>query len=394
MREANKRELLRLLQQNAPCSRADLVRVSGLTAPTVSALIGALQQAGVVKFIGDGKPNGGRPPRLIELNGEHAFVAGADVGGSTVRVAVADLNGNVRGRWLTELGTTKDPKVITSTIATGIQQLCAEAGIPPKKVVELAAGAPGITDVRSGRVLSAPNLSGWHNIPFRDLLAKATGLPTTVENDVNLAALGEQWRGVAKDVSSFVFLAVGTGIGAGIVMNGQLYHGSTWSAGEMGYLMIPGLPSDALSVDRLGALESAIGGRSIERAWRERTSLKKGIRGLKASEILQLGENGDRVAREILETSAEFLATAITNMNLILDVPLVVLGGGVANEALHKTTANYLSSNEFARPKLVLSSLGAEAQLMGALRLALMAAEVHGYQRRTGNKNATRTSAS
>lgn len=386
MRESNKLELLRLVQQNAPCSRADLVRLSGLTAPTVSALIGVLQQAGVVKFIGDGKPNGGRPPRLIELNGEHAFVAGADVGGSTVRVAIADLNGKCRGRWLKDLGTVKDPKVITEAVATGIKELCAKIDVPEKKIVELAAGAPGITDVRSGRVLSAPNLSGWHDVPFRDLLSKATGLPTTVENDVNLAALGEQWCGVAKDASSFVFLAVGTGIGAGIMMNGQLYHGTTWSAGEMGYLMIPGLPSDALSVDRLGALESAIGGRSIERTWRERISMKKGIRGLKASEILELGEAGDRVAQEILENTAEFLATAITNMNLILDVPLVVLGGGVANDALQKATANYLSNNEFARPKLVLSSLGAEAQLMGALRLALLAAEAHGYQRRSAKR--------
>lgn len=386
MRESNKLELLRLVQQNAPCSRADLVRLSGLTAPTVSALIGVLQQAGVVKFIGDGKPNGGRPPRLIELNGEHAFVAGADVGGSTVRVAIADLNGKCRGRWLKDLGTVKDPKVITEAVATGIKELCAKIDVPEKKIVELAAGAPGITDVRSGRVLSAPNLSGWHDVPFRDLLSKATGLPTTVENDVNLAALGEQWCGVAKDASSFVFLAVGTGIGAGIMMNGQLYHGTTWSAGEMGYLMIPGLPSDALSVDRLGALESAIGGRSIERTWRERISMKKGIRGLKASEILELGETGDRVAQEILENTAEFLATAITNMNLILDVPLVVLGGGVANDALQKATANYLSNNEFARPKLVLSNLGAEAQLMGALRLALLAAEAHGYQRRSAKR--------
>src|SRR4051794_603721 len=136
MREANTLELLRLVQHNAPCSRADLVRLSGLTAPTVSALIGALQQDGVVKFIGDGKPNGGRPPRLIEFNGDHAFVAGADVGGSTVRVALADLNGKIRERWSVELGPVRSPKLITETIAAGIQELCQKTGIPRKKIVE------------------------------------------------------------------------------------------------------------------------------------------------------------------------------------------------------------------------------------------------------------------
>jgi glucokinase len=388
MREANTLELLRLVQHNAPCSRADLVRLSGLTAPTVSALIRALQQDGVIKFIGDGKPNGGRPPRLIEFNGDHAFVAGADVGGSTVRVALADLKGKIRGRWSLELGPVRTPKLITEAIATGIQELCQKTDIPKKKIVELAAGAPGITDVRSGRVLSAPNLTGWHDVPLREMLAEKSGISTTVENDVNLAALGEHWCGIARNVASFVFLAMGTGIGAGIMMNGQLYHGCNWSAGELGYLMIPGLPHNSLAIDRLGALESAIGGRSIERAWRERTSAKNGIRALKASEILQTGEKGDRVARELLDSSAEFLAVAITNMNLVLDVPLVVLGGGVANEALHKATATYLSCNEFARPKLVLSSLGADAQLMGAIRLALLAAEAHGYQRRKGKGSA------
>src|SRR5512147_393636 len=172
MREANTQELLRLLRQHAPCSRADLVRFSGLTAPTVSALIDVLQQSGVVKFIGDGKPNGGRPPRRIEFNPEHAYVAGADIGGSTVRVAIADLNGKIRGRLKFDLGATRNPKVITNLIADGIHKLCEQASIPTRKIVAVAAGAPGITDVRSGRVLSAPNLTGWHHVPLKDLIAQ------------------------------------------------------------------------------------------------------------------------------------------------------------------------------------------------------------------------------
>jgi glucokinase len=384
MREANTLELLRLVQQHAPCSRADLVRQSGLTAPTVSALIGALQQAGVLKFVGDGKPNGGRPPRMIEFNGEHAFVVGVDIGGSTVRVAMADLSGRVRGRWSCDLGSRRNPKIVTELVHTGIGELCKQTGISSNKIIELAAGAPGITDVRCGRVLSAPNLTNWHDVPLRDLLEDRTGISTTIENDVNLAALGEHWYGMARGVSDFVFLAVGTGVGAGIVMNGKLHHGANWSAGEFGYLMIPGLPHDALVVDRLGALESAIGGRGIERAWRERVNLKNRARTLRASDILQLGEKSDPVARELLESSAELLGIAITNMNLVLDVSLVVLGGGVSNEALRKATSAQLSRNEFARPKLVLSKLGADAQLLGAIRLALLAAEARGYQRRKG----------
>ncbi len=387
MREANTRELLRLVRHHAPCSRADLVRLSGLTAPTVSALIEALQHSGVVKFIGDGKPNGGRPPRLIEFNGEHAFIVGVDIGGSNVRIALADLCGRVRGRWSCELGVRRSSKVVIDLIADGVRELWQRSGIPPKKILRLAAGAPGITDVKAGRVVSAPNLTGWHDVPLRDSLRAKTGIPAAIDNDVNLAALGEHWCGIARNVNDFVFLAIGTGLGAGIMMRGQLHHGTNWSAGELGYMMLPGLPHCALAVDRLGALESAIGGKSIERAWKENAPLKDGSRNVRATEILQMGEKGDRAARELLESSAEHLAVAITNMNLVLDVSLVVLGGGVASEALRKVTASYLSRNEFARPKLVLSSLGADAQLMGALRLALLAAEADGYQRRRANAN-------
>ncbi len=389
MREANTSELLRLVRHHAPCSRADLVRLSGLTAPTVSALIEGLQKSGVVKFIGDGRPTGGRPPRLIAFNGEHAFVVGVDIGGSNLRIALGDLTGRIRGRWSRELTGTRTPRVVTDLVAEGVRDLCAQTGIPATKIVDLAAGAPGITDVHSGRVVSAPNLTGWHDVPVRDLLREKTGIPTTIENDVNLAALGEHWCGIARNVNDFVFLAIGTGVGAGIMMKGHLHHGTNWSAGELGYLMLPGLPPHPLAVDQLGALESAIGGRSIERAWRERASVKNGHRKARATEILQLGEKGNRTARELLESSAEHLAVAITNMNLVLDVSLVVLGGGVANESLRRTTASFLSRNEFARPRLVLSSLGADAQLMGALRLALLAAEAHGYRRRRGNPKVT-----
>lgn len=389
MREANSRELLRLLRQHAPCSRADLVRLSGLTAPTVSSVIESLHRTGLVKFVGDGKPNGGRPPLIVDFRSDHAYVVGVDVGGSTLRIALADLNGKIVARWERALGTHRTPKAVADLVASAIQDVREEAHISAKKIIELAAGAPGITDVRAGRVLSAPNLTNWHDVPLREMLEERTGLSTTVENDVNLAALGENWCGVARNVRTFVFLAVGTGVGAGIVVNGQLHHGANWSAGEVGYLMLPGLPAEPLSIDRLGALESSIGGRSIENAWHAKSGGKNGGRGIKASEIFATAAEGNRVARELLLSAAEHLATAITNMSLVLDMSLVVLGGGVSGEPLLHATMECLARNEFARPKVVLSSLGRDAQLHGAVRLALLAAEMHGYERRSSKRDAS-----
>ena len=385
MREANCRELLRLLRQNSPCSRADLVRSSGLTAPTVSAGIAALHRRGLVDFIGPGTSNGGRPPRLLQFNAGHGYVFGADIGGSNVRLALADLNGTVRGRWSSALRSDRSPEAVTEMLAAGVAQLREQHGIPAKKILCLAAGAPGITDVQAGRVISAPNLTGWDDVPIRQLIEDKTGLAVRVENDVNLGALGESWCGMARHVRNFVFLAMGTGVGAGLVVNGKLYHGSNWSAGEIGYLLVPGLPNLILDVNQLGVLESVIGGKGIETAWAERCSragMSNSLQSLRATEVFDRATEGDEMAREVLHRTAEILSLAITNISLVLNMSLVVLGGGVGRHtALLEATRQFLNRHHFSRPQLAVSSLGADAQLYGAVWLALQTAETHGFRR-------------
>jgi glucokinase len=379
MREANSRELLRLLHRNSPCSRADLVRWSGLAAPTVSAAIESLQRKGLVRSLGDGESSGGRPPELLEFNARHSYLVGADIGGSTVRLALADLSGKILGRWKALLGADRDPEAVVESVAQGIEYLCEQHEISAKKVIELAVGAPGITNVQTGRVLSAPNLTNWKDVPLRELLEQRTGLSCTIENDVNLAALGERWCGVAQGVRNFVFLALGTGLGAGIVINGQLHHGAQWSAGEVGYLSLPGLPSRPLKMNRLGALESVIGGKGIVSAWRQSQGARH--HASSASDVFDRAVAGDSKAKQVLEATAQYLALAIVNMSLVLDISLVVIGGGIgSHQALLDATLAVLSKNEFARPQLMLSSLSGEAQLQGAVWLALRAADAHSYQ--------------
>lgn len=379
MREANSGELLRLLRKYSPCSRADLVRHSGLTAPTVSAAIAKLKHRGLVHFIGEGSSNGGRPPRMVAFNRRFGFVVAADVGGTSLRLALADLNGAILGRWGRELGSNKSPGTIVDLIAKGTEELRQSQRIASKRMLELAVGAPGVTNVRTGRVVSAPNL-GWRDVPLRDMLEERTGVTTTVENDVNLAAMGEGWCGGAQEVKDFVFIAIGTGVGAGIVINGQVLHGAGWSAGEVGYLMVPGVPAEPLSLNRLGALESLIGGRGIERAWAECSS--NGTHRLQATEVFDRAAGGDEVAREVLKKTAEYLSLAISNISVVLDVSLVVLGGGIGGHAaLHEATVAAQSSNDFARPKVIVSRLSGDAQLQGAIWLALQASEAHGFRR-------------
>jgi len=380
MREVNSQVVLRLLRAHSPCSRADLVRHSGLTAPTVSAAIALLQRRGLVKFLGEGVSQRGRPPSLLEFDARSGYVVGVDIGGSTVRMALADLSGAIVERWNRRLTRDKTPERITDVISEGVSEMRERHQLSAKKILAIAAGAPGITDAKSGHVLSAPNLTNWRDVPLRDLLRAKTRIPATVENDVNLAAIGESSCGAAKDVRNFVFLAIGTGVGAGIFLNGHLHHGDTWSAGEIGYMLLPDLPSDAVAVNRLGALESIIGGACVEREWGRKIGNIN--HGETCEDIFARATAGDPRARDLLARTARHLANAVTNLSLVLDTSLVVFGGGLgSNSALLEATSRLVSKNQFARPRLVISSLGVEAQLQGAVHLAVQMAEAHGFQR-------------
>jgi glucokinase len=267
---------------------------------------------------------------------------------------------------------------VVELIQSGVEHLLQRASVPRSALRAIAAGAPGVTDVDAGVVIATSYLLGWRDVPLRDLLEAAFGVPAAVDNDVNLAAIGESWVGAAKGTNDFVFLAIGTGIGAGIVLHGQPFRGMGWSAGEIGYMLVPGVPDRPADRGKPGALESMIGGEGIKAEWQlrwshESTSLRK---DLTATEIFDGAQNGDPLALAVLEQSARILAQAIYNISLVLNCPLFVLGGGVGmHPALEDATRRVLEQwSERSNLQLTRSILGADAQLIGAIRLALATA--------------------
>lgn len=382
LREVNARQLLRLLRLHGPCSRADLVRRSGLSAPTVSSAIAYLQEKGLVEMVGPGRSNGGRRPSMMRFNSAFGYVVGTDIGRSVLRVGLADLSGALVDRWITETDARNPPARVAALVIEGVRELQARHAIPDEKMLAIAASVPGITDPRAGIVVSIPNFSPqWDSAPLRKILEEKSGFTAAVENDVNLAALGENWCGTARGVKDFVFLSIGTGVGAGIFVNGHLYHGSEWTAGEIAYLYVPGTEETPLALRRRGPLESVIGSKGIERFWRSlcRENAKRApdLRpNLEAVEILDLARKGTPEARVVLNQTARILADAITNVCVILNSSLVVLGGRIGTHpALFEATRRIVERNEFSRPRLAVSSLGREAQLWGAIWLALSVAD-------------------
>lgn len=309
------------------------------------------------------------------------YVIGVDVGGTNLRLALADMSGDIVARWSSSTIGLREPESVISLIFDGANNLLQHASASPGGLRSIAIGVPGVTDVENGIVLATSYLMGWQNVSLRTIVEKELKVPTAVDNDVNLAAIGESWAGSAKGVRDFVFLAIGTGIGGGIVLDGRLYRGSSWAAGEIGNMLVPGVTKGPGMDGEPGALESMIGGEGVKTQWQElwsaeRTSLPK---ELNATAIFDHALKGDSLARTILRQSATMLAHAIYNIFLVLNCPLFVLGGSVGiHPALCDATQNVLDQWAFGGgPSLAVSSLGANAQLLGAVRTALDKADAY-----------------
>jgi glucokinase len=314
--------------------------------------------------------------------GDHGIghVVGVDIGGTNLRLALADLSGAIVARWSAPTTGIRAADAVIDLIRTGVEALLEQTSVPRSSLRAIAAGAPGVTNVKTGMVIATSYLLGWRDVPLQALLEEALSIPAAIDNDVNLAALGESWAGAAQNIPDFVFLAIGTGLGAGIFLDGRPFHGMGWTAGEIGYMLLPGTPDQPADRGEPGALEGMLGGEGIKAQWLARwsTNATSLPRDLNATQIFDHAVAGDPLAQLILQQSAHMLASAIYNISLILNCPLFILGGGVGSQpALCNATTKILEEwGTRIDAQLALSTLGTEAQMMGAIRLALNTAAV------------------
>jgi glucokinase len=380
LKQMDAREVLQQLRDHDFDSFDLLERHAGLSSFRLSTAVSFLVGKRLVEKTSNGKPKAGRRNNALRINAGYGHVVGVDIGGSNLRIALADMHGKVLGKWSTSTKRTSSPAMVIEQIRKGTKHLLERASVPRRSLLAVAAGAPGITDGDAGVVVTTSYLKGWKDVPLRRLLESALRIPAAVENDVRMAAIGENWKGAARGVGNFVFLAIGTGIAAGVFANGRLIHGSDWTAGEVGYMHVPGAPEEAAGHGAPGSLESVIGGEGVRRQWL-RACNGTGVgamRKLTATEIFEYADAGDSVAEGVLNRSAKILAYAVYNISLVLNCGLFILGGGVGmSPPLRDATQKFLEKyNEPAQPKLMVSSLGQDAQLVGAIRLALSKADL------------------
>jgi predicted NBD/HSP70 family sugar kinase len=238
-RRLNRQRILDVVRRLGPLSRAELAKRTQLSPPTISALVEELMHGpGLLREIGTGASSGGRPPIMLEFNADFGTVAGIDIAPRGIRVALADLQGQIVARHQQPHASSEVPLIDREIdqVAAAVETTFARAGRDPKRLLGLAVGAPGLADA-SGRV-HASLVPGWSDVALGDLLTSRFGVPVLVDSHANLAAIGERWQGAAQGVSDFVFIALGERIGAGIVIGGRLHRGHQWQAGDIAGLTL------------------------------------------------------------------------------------------------------------------------------------------------------------
>ncbi|HLA08765.1 MAG TPA: ROK family protein [Anaerolineales bacterium] len=373
MRQVNRSAILELIRQFNPIARSEISRLLELSMPTIIRIVDELIADGSVRSTGETAGEAGRPRELLEYNKSGGAVIGIDLGGTKLYGALANIGGEILGEVYKSQHASSGEESFALVIDM-VQSLIQLTNEKQQKLLGIAVGAPGITHVKAGVVEWAPSLS-WRDFPLKQRIADRFHLPVVVDNDVNLAVLGEQWFGAGKGVNNLVLLAIGTGMGAGIVIDGVIYRGHTESAGEVGYFL-PGINALGQRYDQFGAMESIVSGTGIaERAKRSlygsRTEVE--LEALTASDVFDAARKGESWAVQIVDETADYLSMVIGDIATFLDPELVVLSGGVSNstDLLIPPILTRLDGVIQHIPRLEVSTLGAKATAMGAISLIL-----------------------
>ncbi|MGE5571481.1 MAG: ROK family protein [Bacteroidota bacterium] len=237
VKELNKAVILNIIWRHAPISRAEIARVSGLTRGTVSSLVDELIVDSYVKEIGTGTSAMGRKPIMLQLNAGAGVIVGVDLGVNYILIILADLRAQVLARKRLSISPEMGERRILQKMLDGIADILAGAPPTPHGLLGIGAGVPGLVEMEHGVLKFAPNLR-WKNVPLKDVLQERFDAPVYVDNEANVGALGEKWFGAGQGIRHMVYLSVGVGLGAGIVVNGELYRGATGYAGELGHFTI------------------------------------------------------------------------------------------------------------------------------------------------------------
>ncbi|MFT7840309.1 ROK family protein [Saccharothrix sp. BKS2] len=365
-------EILVLIRSGRVRTRRELRDLTGLSRSTVALRVDRLVSAGYLRVVEQRRGGAGRPTEVLSFDETDKLVLAADLGATHARFALTDAGGRALAERAEDLDAAQDPDVVLKTVVRRFRDLLREAGRDRSEVVGVGVGLPAPVDFRTGRPVRPPILPGWHDVPVARTLADALGCPAFVDNDANLLGLGEV-RERYPDVDGLLFVKVGTGIGAGVVLGGRPERGATGQGGDIGHIRLARPVDDArCRCGATGCLAAHASGAALARRLTER-----GIPAASSRDVVRLVGEGDPDAISLVRDAGRLLGEVLATAVALLNPTVVVIGGDLAltrehllvgvRESLHERTVPALASSL----AVVESRLGDRAGVHGARHLVV-----------------------
>lgn len=326
-------------------SRTDLAEEMGLTRAAVTLIVNDLLENGVILEAESRAIPNGRPPVVLEINPKRGLVAAVDMGATHVNIALADFSAKIIEETSFPFDIKQGPQVCLAEVRRILQELLDRYGISISEIMAVGVGVPGPVIKDAGMVMSPPIMPGWDRYPIRQTLEEAWGCPVSLNNDAELGALGEWAYGAGRGEKNLAFIKVGSGIGAGLIINQQIYGGTTGSAGEIGHITIEE-NGPLCTCGNHGCMEAFAGGNAI--AIQARKMVQSGKRTLlsnipleniTAREVAESARRGDLPSQEIIMRAGTFIGIAIAGVVNLFNPSAVIIGGGVAQAGDLLTTS-------------------------------------------------------
>jgi len=338
VKHINKHTVLDMIRFNpGGISRVEIARRMALTRAAVSAIVNDLMATGALREAERINAHSGRPPIVLEINPERGHVVGVDFGATHLSVLIADLSTRILEETEIPFDIQQGPQPSLEQADRLVREMLIKTNLTLKDILAFGVGVPGPVVTEAGMVLAPPIMPGWDRYPIRDTLENWWGSPVSLNNDAELGALGEWAAGAGRGERNLAYIKVGTGIGCGLLLEGQIYRGVTGSAGEIGHLTIDE-NGPLCNCGNQGCLEALAGGWAIAREARE--AVQKGRRTLLSSiqplekitarEVAAAARKGDLLSQQILERAGTHIGIALAGLVNLFNPGMVIIGGGVA----------------------------------------------------------------
>lgn len=381
----NKQNVINIIRNNGPIFKAEIARLTGLSIPAVMKITEDLIAKNLVRETGRGELNRGKPPQLLEFVSDSHHIIGVDIGTTNIKTIVMDNSAKIVSKKIIPTNIKEPLENVIGRIQMSVEKVIIESDVERKSILGIGLGMPGILDTKAGKVLFSPDF-GWENVDLLKPLKERINLPIIIDNVTRVMAIGEKWFGAARNIDNFICINLGFGIGAAIVINGELYKGSSGASGEFGH-MIMEKNGPLCACGNFGCLEALASANAM--SINAKTSIENGEKTIiielangdmdciDAKIVFDAAKQGDGLAWRIIQEAADYLGIALAGTINFFDPELIILTGGVTQagnillDSIKRSIASRQMKYAGGNTKILISGMGSDSAAVGAATLIL-----------------------